>query len=156
MIRETIASALKSDVWTIKDAAEELSVSPDDLADACRTKDNDLVAMLEDVCELLDLKLMRVFTKESWDLYLEEAWASWGSKELSLIYAASKAEEWEEYSSGELSDGNKEESFEVWSRDFDQKEFSTWEATALIEFEQSERERLEEHSWVRWDQANHS
>jgi hypothetical protein len=151
MIRETIAGALKSDDLTIEDAADEIGTSPDKLADFCRVPQNDFVAMLDDVCELLNLKLMRVFTQETWELYLEEAWARWGSKEPSIAYAASKAEEWAERSRGETSEGQDDKSFEAWSREFDKKEFEAWEATALTEFESSERERLEEFGWVRWD-----
>jgi len=151
MIRETIAGALKSDHWKIKDAADELKISPDDLADFCRVSQNDFVAMLDDVCELLNLELLRVFTQESWELYLEEAWGGWGSKEPSRAYAASKAEEWDEFKQGKASEGQSDEAFEAWSQEFDKREFEAWEAAALTEFEKNERERLEESGWVRWD-----
>lgn len=151
MIRETIASALKSDVWTIKNAAEELGIPPDELADFCRVKENEFADRLDDLCALLDLRLLRVFTKESWESYVEEAWSNWGSKEPALSYAASKAEAWAEYSREETSDHSSMNSYEAWSAAFDQEEFDAWEATALSEFERAERERLEKFNWVRWE-----
>lgn len=150
MIRETITSALKSDAWTVKDAAEEIDVSPDDLADFCSVQQNKVVSMLDDVCELLGLELLRVFTNESWELYLEQAWASGGSKEPSRSYAAAKSEGWDEYSRVAQSEGNKQLSYDDWSSEFDEREFDAWEASALMEFERSERERLEKSKWVRW------
>lgn len=150
MIRETIAEALKSDALTIKDAAESIDTSPDDLADFCRTQQNKLVSMIDDVCDLLGLELVRTFTNDSWESYLEEAWANWGSKEPSLQYATSKSEEWAEESGGKLADGSITESYDKWSNLYDEKEFDAWEATALDEFEASERERLKKFAWVRW------
>lgn len=149
MIRETIADALKSDKWTVKEAAEELDISADDLADFCSVKTNEFVAMLDATCEFLGLELMRVFTQESWDSYLEDAWGNWGSKVPSLSYAEGKAEEWDIYSSGVPSEG-KTLSYDDWSSDYDKREFDAWEATALVEFERSERERLKQFSWVSW------
>lgn len=151
MIRETIADALKSDVFTIKDAAERIDASPDDLADFCRIQQNELVAMIDDVCELLDLKLVRVFTSESWESYLEEAWASWGSKDPGSQYAQSKSEEWAKISDEHVGDGNMTSSYDEWSSLYDKREFDGWEDTALAEFETSERERLKKFKWVRWE-----
>lgn len=146
MIRETIASALKSDAWTVKDAAHELDISADELADFCSVQENEFVTMLDDVCEFLGLELQRVFTNETWELYLERAWTNWGSKEPSLSYAAGKAEEWDAYSRT----ANGQLSYDDWSIKYDNEEFDAWEALALSEFERSERERLEKLSWVTW------
>lgn len=148
MIRETVADALKSDNWTFKDAAKELDVSADALVDFCRVSENDSLQFLDDVCEFLNLKLMRVFTRESWESYVEDSWNLWGSKEPAIAYATSKAEEWAEYSHGQQAEGK---DFEVWSQEFDEKEFDAWEALAVAEFEKSERVRLEKTGWVRWD-----
>ena len=150
MIRETIASALKNDAWTVNDAADELDIAPDELADFCSVQQNEFVAMLDALCDLLDLKLQRVFTKQSWERYLEEAWANWGSKEPSALFAAAKAEEWERYALEERRAGNTQRSYDDWSSEFDEKEFDAWEASALSEFESAERARLEKFSWVRW------
>lgn len=150
MIRKTIASALKTDAWTVQDAADAADVSPDALADFCSIQQDEFVSMLDDVCELLDLELLRVFTNESWELYLEQAWANRGSKEPYRSYASAKAEEWDAYSDAESSAGNKQLSYDDWSTEYDQKEFDAWEAVALSEFESTERERLGKFSWVRW------
>ncbi len=150
MIRETITSALKSDKWTVKEAAEELDISADELADFCSVQSDEFVEMLDDTCELLGLELLRVFTQESWESYLEVAWENWGSKVPSLSYAEGKTEEWDSYTSGTLSAGETKLSYDAWSSDYDEREFDAWEATALDEFERGERERLGRFNWVRW------
>ena len=150
MIRETIVSALKTGRWSIEDAADQLEMNPTSLSEFCSGNEDLPESILDELCELLDLKLIRVFTKESWDAHLNEAWESWGSKGPSEEYAAAKAEEWEAYRGEKLTEASGSGQYEIWSQNYDEKEFDNWEGMAFVEFEKEERERLEKFDWIHW------